>query len=38
VIVVMGWAGWDLNPHPLKTKRVRHPTAEVQPARDGGTH
>ena len=23
------WAGLNLNPHPLQTKRVRHPTAVV---------
>jgi hypothetical protein len=26
---VVIWAGLSLNPHPFKTKRVRHPTAET---------
>jgi hypothetical protein len=25
----MGWVRLNLNPHPFKTKRVRHPTAGV---------
>ena len=29
VVVVLVWVGLHLNPHPFKTKRVRHPTAGV---------
>jgi hypothetical protein len=28
-VVAMVWVRLNLNPHPFKTKRVRHPTADV---------
>ena len=27
VVVVVVWVVWNLNPHPLKTERVRHPNS-----------
>jgi hypothetical protein len=29
VVVIVVWVLWGLNPHPLKTERVRHPNSNL---------